>query len=172
MCSEDEAAKDACFILGLMAVKAEYQQKIADSGALDLLVSLIKVHPKIPTPKTPIKSGGVARRAADAMTNLAHENVYVKNMVRIKGGVPPLVALLESWDPKVQRAAAGALRTLAFKNEENKQQIVQQGALALLIRMLTSEESGKTGYSMLRLRDGFSRALRGGRSYWQSGPFV
>ena len=141
--SEDEAAKDTCFILGLMAVKAEYQQSIADSGALECFVSLIQTHPKIPNAKSPMKSSGVARRAADAMTNLAHENVYVKNLVRIKGGIPPLVALLESWDAKVQRAAAGALRTLAFKNEENKQQIVQQGALALLIRMLTAEESGE-----------------------------
>lgn len=139
--SEDEAAKDACFVLGLMAIKAEYQQRIADSGALDHLVSLIKTHPKIPTAKSPNKSGGVARRAADAMTNLAHENIYVKNLVRVKGGIPPLVALLESWDARVQRAAAGALRTLAFKNEDNKQQIVQEGALVLLIRMLTSEES-------------------------------
>ena len=142
-CSEDEAAKEACFILGLMAVRPEYQRNIADSGALDHLVSLIRMHPKIPSGRTPPnRSGGVARRAADAMTNLAHENVHVKNLVRSKGGIPPLVSLLESWDAKVQRAAAGALRTLAFKNEENKQQIVQQGALALLIRMLTSEEPG------------------------------
>jgi hypothetical protein len=39
---------------------------------------------------------------------------------RIEGGIPPLVELLESQDIKVQRAAAGALRTLAFKNDENK----------------------------------------------------
>ena len=40
--------------------------------------------------------------------------------VRIEGGIPPLVELLEYTDVKVQRAAAGALRTLAFKNDENK----------------------------------------------------
>lgn len=38
------------------------------------------------------------------------------------GGIPPLVELLEFVDAKVQRAAAGALRTLAFKNDENKNQ--------------------------------------------------
>jgi HEAT repeat protein len=38
----------------------------------------------------------------------------------MEGGIPPLVELLESQDLKVQRAAAGALRTLAFKNDENK----------------------------------------------------
>jgi hypothetical protein len=43
--------------------------------------------------------------------------------VREHGGIPPLVGLLEALDLKVQRAAAGALRTLAFKNEENKNQV-------------------------------------------------
>ena len=45
---------------------------------------------------------------------------------RMEGGVPPLVELLESQDLKVQRAAAGALRTLAFKNDENKTQVRYQ----------------------------------------------
>ncbi|CAD7699347.1 unnamed protein product [Ostreobium quekettii] len=143
--SADEAAKEACFILGLLATKTEFQQRIADSGTLAELIALLKLHQSSPPPGSlhnPIKSAGVARRAADAITNLAHENVYVKNLVRQMGGIPPLVALLESWDVKVQRAAAGALRTLAFKTEENKAQIVQHGALELLIRMLTSEEAG------------------------------
>jgi hypothetical protein len=42
----------------------------------------------------------------------------------------------------VQRAAAGALRTLAFKNEENKNQIVECGALPTLIQMLRAEDAG------------------------------
>jgi len=42
----------------------------------------------------------------------------------MEGGVPPLVELLEFTDTKVQRAAAGALRTLAFKNDENKNQVI------------------------------------------------
>lgn len=41
----------------------------------------------------------------------------------MEGGIPPLVELLEFTDTKVQRAAAGALRTLAFKNDENKNQV-------------------------------------------------
>jgi hypothetical protein len=52
------------------------------------------------------------------------------------------VALLESTDCKVQRAAAGALRTLAFKNEANKNQIVEENALPTLIFMLRSEDTG------------------------------
>lgn len=41
----------------------------------------------------------------------------------MEGGIPPLVELLDFPDMKVQRAAAGALRTLAFKNDENKNQV-------------------------------------------------
>ncbi len=78
----------------------------------------------------------MARRAADAITNLAHENIVIKTKVRTEGGIPPLVALLESHDSKVQRAAAGALRTLAFKNEDNKNLIVECGALPHLIYMV------------------------------------
>jgi hypothetical protein len=45
-------------------------------------------------------------------------------MFRLDGGIPPLVELLEFNDTKVQRAAAGALRTLAFQNAENKNQVL------------------------------------------------
>jgi len=45
-------------------------------------------------------------------------------MFRLEGGIPPLVELLEFNDTKVQRAAAGALRTLAFQNAENKNQVL------------------------------------------------
>ena len=43
---------------------------------------------------------------------------------------------------QVQRAAAGALRTLAFKNEENKNLIVECDALPTLIHMLRAEDAG------------------------------
>ena len=55
---------------------------------------------------------------------------------RIEGGIPPLVELLEFTDAKVQRAAAGSLRTLAFKNDENKNQVDDFNFLLLqLIRL-------------------------------------
>ena len=44
--------------------------------------------------------------------------------IRIENGIPPFVELLEFFDGKVQRAAAAALRTLAFKNDENKSGIM------------------------------------------------
>lgn len=133
--SFDDVEKEACFILGLLAVKPDYQAAIAAQGALPGLVALLHRHRASAMARGPPGSGGVARRAADALTNLAHENVDIKHLVRQEGGVPPLVGLLEAGDLKVQRAAAGALRTLAFKNEENKLQIVEGGALPVLIQV-------------------------------------
>lgn len=52
-----------------------------------------------------------------------HIVLMTKCIIRAQGGIPPLVELLESADAKVQRAAAGSLRTLAFKNDENKNQV-------------------------------------------------
>lgn len=51
---------------------------------------------------------------------------------RTEGGIPPLVMLLDSVDPKVQRAGAGALRTLAFKNELNKNQVSHPSILTCI----------------------------------------
>lgn len=127
----------------------------------------------VPFQGPPNSGSSVVRRAADAITNLAHENVAIKSKVRAEDGIPPLVALLDAYDPKVsgyfpvgwrqeaiamsswrevhgcltshvqvQRAAAGALRTLAFKNEDNKNQIVECSALPTLIHMLRAEDSG------------------------------
>ncbi|KAL3676603.1 hypothetical protein R1sor_026551 [Riccia sorocarpa] len=136
---EHEVEKDAAFALGLLAVKPEHQRLIADAGALPFLVSLLLR--KVSSSNARVVNG-VVRRAADAITNLAHENANIKSRVRTEGGIPPLVELLESTDTKVQRAAAGALRTLAFKNEANKNQIVEQNALPTLIFMLRSEDVG------------------------------
>ncbi|PIN25860.1 Karyopherin (importin) alpha [Handroanthus impetiginosus] len=134
---EHEVEKGSAFTLGLLAIKPEHQQLIVDAGALPQLVDLLKRH------KVGLSwaVSGVIRRAADAITNLAHENSSIKSHVRIAGGIPPLVELLEYNDRKVQRAAAGALRTLAFKNEENKNQIVECNALPTLVLMLQSEDA-------------------------------
>ncbi|KAL7200680.1 hypothetical protein ACSBR1_032580 [Camellia fascicularis] len=135
---EHEVEKGSAFTLGLLAVKPEHQQLIVDAGALPHLVDLLKRHRYGKNSKA---VNGVIRRAADAITNLAHENSSIKTRVRIEGGIPPLVELLEFIDLKVQRAAAGALRTLAFKNDENKNQIVECNALPTLILMLRSEDA-------------------------------
>ncbi|KAJ7954914.1 ARM repeat protein interacting with ABF2 [Quillaja saponaria] len=135
---EHEVEKGSAFALGLLAVKPEHQQLIVDNGALTHLVDLLKRH-KNSAGSRAVNS--VIRRAADAVTNLAHENSCIKTRVRMEGGIPPLVELLAFTDSKVQRAAAGALRTLAFKNDENKNQIVECNALPTLILMLCSEDA-------------------------------
>ncbi|PKA54839.1 arm repeat protein interacting with ABF2 [Apostasia shenzhenica] len=160
---EHDVEKGSAFALGLLAVKVikfltiamrdsvsaysdrevelyppEHQQLIVDAGALPLLVSLLERHKRGCNGRS---VSSLIRRAADAITNLAHENSTIKTFVRIEGGIPPLVELLESTDPKVQRAAAGALRTLAFKNDENKNQIVECSALPTLVLMLRSHDA-------------------------------
>ncbi|XP_021889413.1 ARM REPEAT PROTEIN INTERACTING WITH ABF2 isoform X2 [Carica papaya] len=135
---EHEVEKGSAFALGLLAVKPEHQQLIVDNGALFHLVNLLKRHEDGCGSRA---VNSVIRRAADAITNLAHENSSIKTRVRMEGGIPPLVELLEFTDTKVQRAAAGALRTLAFKNDENKNQIVECNALPTLILMLRSEDA-------------------------------
>lgn len=136
--------KQFSHLLGVLLQQPEHQQLIVDAGALPPLVNLLK-RQKNTTNSRVVNS--VIKRAADAITNLAHENSNIKTSVRfvfyaslifrcssggfhlflrvlfhcrMEGGIPPLVELLESQDLKVQRAAAGALRTLAFKNDENK----------------------------------------------------
>lgn len=85
--------------MGLMAIRPEHQHEISDKGALRGLVSLLKRH--VPGRCPPGPGASVARRASDAITNLAHENVQIKSRVRAEGGVHPLVSLLESFDAKV-----------------------------------------------------------------------
>ncbi|XP_011026160.1 PREDICTED: ARM REPEAT PROTEIN INTERACTING WITH ABF2-like [Populus euphratica] len=139
---EHEVEKESAFALGLLAVKPEHQQIIVDAGALSHLVSLLKRHRDVHRDGSNSRAvNSVIRRAADAITNLAHENSSIKTRVRMEGGIPPLVELLEFTDTKVQRAAAGALRTLAFKNDENKNQIVECYALPTLILMLRSDDA-------------------------------
>ena len=44
-------------------------------------------------------------------------------MFRMEGGIPPLVELFQFDDATLQSAAAGALGSLAFENDENKNQV-------------------------------------------------
>lgn len=92
--------KEACFILGLLAIKQEHQHAIADTGALPGLVAILKRY--VPFRGPPNTGASVVRRAADAITNLAHENVVIKSKVRAEEGIPPLVALLDAYDAKVE----------------------------------------------------------------------
>ena len=72
-------------------------------GALPGLVAILKRF--VPFPGPPSTGASTVRRAADAITNLAHENVSIKSRVRTEGGIPPLVALLGSYDAKVRSSS-------------------------------------------------------------------
>jgi hypothetical protein len=137
----EELERDVCFVLGLLAIRADHQAAICDADALPTLVAIVKRYAARGDPELAGVSAQACRRAADAVTNLAHENNAIKSKVRQEGGVPPLVALLRSRDPKLQRAVAGTLRTLAFKNEENKNLIVDLGALPRLVQMMHAPDS-------------------------------
>jgi hypothetical protein len=99
-CSSEDVEKESCFILGLLAIKPEHQHSIADMGALSGLVGILKRHTD--NIGCPMPGASVVRRAADAITNLAHENIPIKSRVRAEGGIPPLVVLLEAYDAKVK----------------------------------------------------------------------
>lgn len=70
--------RDCCIILGLLATKTEYQRYIAQQHALPEIVSMLRRYaPTLERQLNPY----AARRAADAITNLAHENVEIKEQV-------------------------------------------------------------------------------------------
>ena len=74
--------KEASYAISLMASRDANQNRIAEAGALPGLVALLQRYPPQTTGSVPTS---VARRAADAVTNLAHENNGIKNQVRVEG---------------------------------------------------------------------------------------
>ncbi|GJZ25952.1 interactor of constitutive active ROPs 2, chloroplastic-like protein, partial [Tanacetum coccineum] len=71
--------------------------KSLENLALPHLVALLKRHRDGQNSRA---VNVVIRRAANAIKNLAHENSSIKTRVRVKGGTPPLVELLEFTDAK------------------------------------------------------------------------
>ncbi|CAL9176315.1 unnamed protein product [Musa hybrid cultivar] len=156
---EHEVEKGSAFALGLLAVKVsavpEHQQLIVDAGALPLLVDLLKRHKKGFNCQV---VNSVIRRAADAITNLAHENSNIKTSVRIEGGIPPLVELLKSTDAKIvdcnalptlilmlqsedaaiHYEAVGVIGNLVHSSPNIKKEVLRAGALQPVIGLLSS----------------------------------
>ncbi|CAN8299541.1 unnamed protein product [Cochlearia groenlandica] len=130
--------KDCAVSLGLIAsVQPGYQQLIVDAGVIAPTVNLLKRRTEC---FGCADVYAVIRRAADIVTNIAHDNPRIKSDIRVESGIPILVELLDFPDVKVQRAAAGALRTVSFRNDENKNLIVELNALPTLVLMLQSED--------------------------------
>uniref|UniRef100_A0A1J3CY25 ARM repeat protein interacting with ABF2 1 n=1 Tax=Noccaea caerulescens TaxID=107243 RepID=A0A1J3CY25_NOCCA len=135
--------KDCAVALGLIAaIQPDYQQLIVDAGAIVPTVKLLK---RRGICCGCMEANAVIRRAADMVTNIAHDNPRIKTNIRVEGGIPPLVELLNFPDVKVHRAAAGALRTVSFRNDENKNRIVELNALPTLVLMLQAEDSSVHG---------------------------
>ncbi|KAL9274150.1 ARM REPEAT PROTEIN INTERACTING WITH ABF2-like protein [Drosera capensis] len=152
---EHEVEKGSAFALGLLAVKPEHQQLIVDAGALPHLVNLLKRHKRCSNTRA---VNGVIRRAADAITNLAHENSNIKIRVRMEGGIPPLVELLESVDskivecnalpflilmlrsedPAIHYEAVGVIGNLVHSSPNIKKEVLLAGALQPVIGLLSS----------------------------------
>ena len=146
--------KEACYVIGLLAGKTVNQNKLVrqedalehppssdvNVEKIDVVSELVPLLERCHPSQGSGPTASVARRAADAITNLAHENNRIKNIIRERGAIPPLVKLLDAKDAKLKRSAASALRTLAFKNGENKNQIVEHGALPSLIFMVRSAD--------------------------------
>ncbi|CAM8894470.1 unnamed protein product [Rhodiola kirilowii] len=134
---EHEVEERCACAISRIAIEDEYAQQIVDEGHLPSLINLLMLSSERVNSKA---AYGVIRRAADAITNLAHENGQIKSFVRNAGAILVLVELLKSENLKVQIAITAALRTLAFRNEENKIQIVECDALSTLVLMLQSED--------------------------------
>jgi hypothetical protein len=64
-------------------------------------------------------------QAVTALRYLAENSDNQVNIVQ-DGGLPAIIALLRSSDPRVQAQAAGAIRNLAI-NVENKVRVAQEG---------------------------------------------
>ncbi|CAA6669036.1 unnamed protein product [Spirodela intermedia] len=145
--SDRSAAKRATHILAELAKNEEMVNAIVDGGAVPALVR----HLQAP----PVEAGGgcsrpfeheVEKGSAFALGLLAVKPEH-QQLIVDAGALPHLVSLLKRHKDvpihgqfEGQRAAAGALRTLAFKNDENKNQIVDCNALPTLILMLRSED--------------------------------
>lgn len=60
------------------------------------------------------------------------------------GGIPTLVSLLRSPNPGVSQAAAGALRNLVFKHQDNKLEVQHCGGIAKALQLLKETDSTET----------------------------
>ncbi|KAJ7977400.1 ARM repeat protein interacting with ABF2 [Quillaja saponaria] len=108
---EHEVERGSAFALGLLAVKPEHQQVIVDAEALPYLLTSLM---KI--------------AALRPVSGLKVEFLLLLNC---------LSSLIQRYRGQLQ----GALRTLAFKNDENKNQIIECNALPTLILMLQSDDA-------------------------------
>lgn len=84
------------------------------------------------------------RRGATFIQYASFNEESVKPEVLKLNGIGPLVTLLESANPSVSQAAAGALRNLVFKDRNNKLKVQHFGGIAKALRLLKETNSTET----------------------------
>ena len=124
----DERERAAFTVGCLAASSASNQTTIVDSGALPLLVNMLR------TPAPPLsKERGWA---AAALARLATNNSRNKAMIAGLGAIPTLVEMLSSEQDLEAEEAASALCNLSANNEANKHLISMSGAVSALVKCL------------------------------------
>jgi len=80
----------------------------------------------------------IQANACAYLQHLCYMDDPVKARTRQLGGIPPLVALLNTEIPEIHRPACGALRNLSFgrQNDENKRAIKEAGGISCLVKLL------------------------------------
>jgi hypothetical protein len=142
VCSKrEECIVLVCQILCHLASLAEFrhgENAQIQSNMLRSLVALLKHGSKEPS-RCPEATDNVNKHICDAITVVCRDQKDAKRALLELAGIAPIVSLLHSLDAKVQRAASSVLRTLAFKEDQAKHAIIENGAIQPLVRMLRSE---------------------------------
>lgn len=140
--ARDSSITSVCQLVGLLAMQSDFRQaqhRKTQEAILCKLVSILEAAPESPLTRTSSNLNVIFRHVCEAMTSVLRDQKEAKKVIHNRGGIPLLVRLLNSTDSKVQRASTSVLRTLAFKEDDAKNAIVDAGAVAPLIRMLRSE---------------------------------
>ncbi|KAF8025250.1 hypothetical protein BT93_F2176 [Corymbia citriodora subsp. variegata] len=135
---QHEVEKASAHALRLFAMKPEHQQLVVDSGALTHLLNLLKRHKAGSSSQS---VNGLILGAAEAISRILLRNSSASILVRMEGGIPLLVELLDANDVNVQVAAVMALIPMAWENKENGNQIVDSGALPRIVLILQSDNA-------------------------------
>lgn len=77
-------------------------------------------------------------QAAAALSNLARESTGNRNSIRDAGGIPRLLALLNSDSSKAKENAVSAIAELSFKNPANQTAISEANGLPALVETIVT----------------------------------
>ncbi|KAI6683713.1 hypothetical protein NL676_029626 [Syzygium grande] len=142
----------SAYALRWLAAKPEHGELIIKNGALTHLLNLLK---RYEAGSSSQSVNDLILRAIEAISKLAQHNSSAAILVRMEGGIPLLVELLDAYEIHLQGAAAAALCMLALESKENRNQValisvlvrssrkikkdvLAAGALQPIIRLLSS----------------------------------